>query len=82
MTSQTELTSVLQVKEGETIYDSCWYPFMNSYDHSTCFFLSTSASNPIHMWDAFSGKVIDSIICLFLKCLFCKNLAQSFLSCI
>lgn len=24
------LRSVLQIKEGETVYDACWYPHMNS----------------------------------------------------
>lgn len=50
------LRSVLQIKEGETVYDACWYPHMNSQQPSTCCFLTTSRDHPIHMWDAFTGQ--------------------------
>eukprot|EP00961_Rhodomonas_salina_P265849 3593419-Rhodomonas_salina.1 len=49
------MRSVLQVKEGETIYDLAWYPGMNSSSPATCCFFSTSRDNPVHVWDAFTG---------------------------
>ncbi|XP_019616447.1 PREDICTED: telomerase Cajal body protein 1-like [Branchiostoma belcheri] len=52
-----ELSSVLQMREGETIYDYCWYPRMMSYQPETCCLISTSKDNPIHMWDAFTGQL-------------------------
>ncbi|KAL2715630.1 telomerase Cajal body protein 1, partial [Vespula squamosa] len=52
-----DLKAALVVKEGGLIYDSCWYPFMNSWDPATCCFLSTSKESPIHLWDAFTGKL-------------------------
>ncbi|CAH1781527.1 unnamed protein product [Owenia fusiformis] len=51
------LNSVLKVKEGELIYDYCWYPKMTSYDPASSFFLSTSRDNPVHLWDAFTGEL-------------------------
>jgi WD40 repeat protein len=49
--------STLKVKEGGLIYDSCWFPYMSSWDPSTCCFLSTSQGSPIHLWDAFTGQL-------------------------
>ncbi len=55
--SPRSLSSVLKIIEGEPIYDCCWYPQMSSLDPSTCCLLSTAKDGPIHMWDAFTGKV-------------------------
>ncbi|XP_020290432.1 telomerase Cajal body protein 1 [Pseudomyrmex gracilis] len=55
--TQTSLASALTVKEGGLIYDSCWYPFMNSWEPATCCFLSSSRESPVHLWDAFTGKL-------------------------
>lgn len=52
-----EMTPVLRMAEGDTIYDYCWYPSMNSADPDTCFIASSSRDNPIHVWDAFTGKM-------------------------
>ncbi|XP_028405488.1 telomerase Cajal body protein 1-like [Dendronephthya gigantea] len=52
-----EMSSVLQMKEGETIYDYAWYPKMSSYDPDTCCFISSSREHPLHLWDAFTGQV-------------------------
>lgn len=52
-----ELNPVLRMAEGDTIYDYCWYPKMNSLDPDTCFLASSSRDNPVHMWDAFYGEV-------------------------
>ncbi|XP_033219378.1 telomerase Cajal body protein 1 [Belonocnema kinseyi] len=49
------LKPALFVKEGGLIYDSCWYPYMNSWDPATCCYLTTSQETPIHLWDAFTG---------------------------
>ncbi|XP_073256663.1 telomerase Cajal body protein 1-like [Porites lutea] len=53
----SEMVSVLQMPEGETVYDYCWYPFMSSLDPDTCCLLSSSRDHPIHMWDAFTGSI-------------------------
>ncbi|XP_010771548.1 telomerase Cajal body protein 1 [Notothenia coriiceps] len=52
-----EMSPVLRMAEGDTIYDYCWYPKMNSLDADTCFLASSSRDNPVHLWDAFYGKV-------------------------
>ncbi|CAK9821321.1 Telomerase Cajal body protein 1 [Anthophora retusa] len=49
--------AAVTVKEGGLIYDTCWYPFMNSWEPATCCFLSTSRESPIHLWDAFNGTL-------------------------
>nr|XP_003701947.1 PREDICTED: telomerase Cajal body protein 1 [Megachile rotundata] len=55
--TSTNLPVALTIKEGGLIYDTCWYPFMNSWDPTTCCFLSTSRESPIHLWDAFNGEL-------------------------
>ncbi|XP_076634840.1 telomerase Cajal body protein 1 homolog [Colletes latitarsis] len=55
--SSINFPAVLTVKEGGLIYDTCWYPFMNSWESATCCFLSTSRESPIHLWDAFNGEL-------------------------
>lgn len=52
-----EMSPVLRMAEGDTIYDYCWYPKMNSLDADTCFLASSSRDNPVHVWDAFYGEV-------------------------
>lgn len=52
-----EMSSVLQCKESGLIYDYAWYPGMTSADPATCCFASTSAGNPIHLWDAYTGQL-------------------------
>ncbi|WOG89875.1 hypothetical protein DCAR_0209114 [Daucus carota subsp. sativus] len=47
----------LVLKEGEAIYDYCWYPFMSASDPVTCVFASTTRDHPIHLWDAASGQL-------------------------
>lgn len=53
----TEMSPVLRMAEGDTIYDYCWYPKMTSLEPNTCFLASSSRDNPIHVWDAFYGEV-------------------------
>lgn len=55
--SSSELRPALCIKEGGLIYDSCWYPHMNSWNPATSCFLSTSQETPIHLWDAFTGEL-------------------------
>ncbi|XP_074598889.1 telomerase Cajal body protein 1 homolog [Brevipalpus obovatus] len=57
---QEEMNPTLSMKESELIYDYCWYPKMTSLEPTTCFFLTTSRNNPIHMWDAYTGKIAAS----------------------
>lgn len=52
-----EMSPVLRMAEGDTVYDYCWYPKMSSLDADTCFLASSSRDNPIHVWDAFHGEV-------------------------
>lgn len=52
-----DAASVLQFKEGGAVYDFAWYPFMTSADPNSCIFLTTSRDQPVHMWDAYTGKV-------------------------
>ncbi|XP_068612245.1 telomerase Cajal body protein 1 [Brachionichthys hirsutus] len=52
-----EMSPVLRMAEGDTVYDYCWYPKMNSLDPDTCFLASSSRDNPVHVWDAFYGDV-------------------------
>ncbi|XP_029382636.1 telomerase Cajal body protein 1 [Echeneis naucrates] len=52
-----EMSPVLKMAEGDTIYDYCWYPKMNSVEPDTCFLASSSRDNPVHVWDAFYGEV-------------------------
>lgn len=51
------MTSGLLIKEGEVIYDMCWYPAMNSQDPGSCCVLSSSRDHPVHLWDAYTGEV-------------------------
>ncbi|KOC61121.1 Telomerase Cajal body protein 1 [Habropoda laboriosa] len=53
----TNFPAVVTAKEGGLVYDTCWYPFMNSWEPATCCFLSTSRESPIHLWDAFNGEL-------------------------
>ncbi|XP_076021359.1 telomerase Cajal body protein 1 [Genypterus blacodes] len=52
-----QMSPVLRMAEGDTIYDYCWYPKMNSLDPHSCFLASSSRDNPVHVWDAFYGDV-------------------------
>ncbi|XP_062849378.1 telomerase Cajal body protein 1 [Trichomycterus rosablanca] len=53
----SEMSPVLRMTEGDTIYDYCWFPKMSSLDADTCFIASSSRDNPVHIWDAFYGDV-------------------------
>ncbi|XP_065273005.1 telomerase Cajal body protein 1 [Emys orbicularis] len=52
-----EMSPVLRMAEGDTVYDYCWFPLMSSADPPTCFFASSSRDNPVHVWDAFRGDL-------------------------
>jgi WD40 repeat protein len=54
--SSTELSSVLQVRAGDAVYDYAWYPGMHSDDTATCVFASSSRDHPTHLWDAYTGE--------------------------
>ncbi|XP_072543513.1 telomerase Cajal body protein 1 [Salminus brasiliensis] len=53
----SEMSPVLRMSEGDTIYDYCWFPKMSSLDPDTCFIASSSRDNPVHIWDAFYGDL-------------------------
>lgn len=48
--------AALCVRAGDSIYDCCWYPLMNSSVRETACFASTSRDQPVTLWDAFTGK--------------------------
>ena len=56
-TGPTHLAPVLSFSESETIYDYCWYPRMSSASPQTCVFASTSRNSPVHLFDAYTGKI-------------------------
>nr|AGN12863.1 putative transducin/WD40 domain-containing protein [Leavenworthia alabamica] len=47
----------LLVKEGESVYDFCWYPYMSVSDPLTCVFATSTRDHPIHLWDSSSGEL-------------------------
>lgn len=51
------LQSVVHIKEGGTVYDYCWYPFMNSSNPTSCCWLATRQHEPVQMWDAYNGQL-------------------------
>lgn len=51
------LKPALTIKDGGLIYDCSWYPLMNSWEPPTCCFISTSKETPVHLWDAFTGRL-------------------------
>ncbi|KAL0970222.1 hypothetical protein UPYG_G00238940 [Umbra pygmaea] len=53
----SEMSPVLKMTEGDTIYDYCWYPKMSSLEPDSCFIASSSRDNPVHIWDAFYGDL-------------------------
>ncbi|KAL9924404.1 telomerase Cajal body protein 1 homolog [Glossina fuscipes fuscipes] len=55
--SLSSLPSAIHIKEGGTVYDCVWYPFMDSSDPATCCWLASRQHEPIHMWDAFTGEL-------------------------
>ncbi|ETL35747.1 hypothetical protein F442_12429 [Phytophthora nicotianae P10297] len=57
MSNASDSTSLLQAKEGGTVYDYEWYPFMSSADPNSCIFVSTSRDQPVHLWDAYTGEL-------------------------
>lgn len=62
--SPHEWSPVLRIQETSTIYDYDWYPYMQSSDPATCCLLSTACRQPVHLWDAFTGKLRASYTCL------------------
>ncbi|XP_032674416.1 telomerase Cajal body protein 1 [Odontomachus brunneus] len=52
----------LTLREGGPIYDTCWYPYMNAWDPSTCCFLCSSQDCPTHLWDAITGKLLSTYL--------------------
>ncbi|KAF1784803.1 WD40-repeat-containing domain [Phytophthora cactorum] len=57
VSNEADSTSLLQAKEGGTVYDYAWYPFMSSADPNSCIFVSTSRDQPVHLWDAYTGEL-------------------------
>ena len=55
--SGSPLTPCVSMKEGETVYDFCWYPKMDSAQPATCCMAVTAQYQPIHLYDAFDGHI-------------------------
>ncbi|XP_053959337.1 telomerase Cajal body protein 1 homolog [Anastrepha ludens] len=53
----SKLDTAVHVREGGTVYDYVWYPFMSSLAPETCCWLASRQHEPIHMWDAFTGEL-------------------------
>ncbi len=51
------------MKEGETVYDFCWHPKMDSACWETSCLLSTAQYQPIHLYDAYDGRVRATYRC-------------------
>ncbi|RAL39445.1 hypothetical protein DM860_002978 [Cuscuta australis] len=47
----------VEISEGESVYDYCWYPCMSSSSPDTCVFATSTRDHPIHLWDAYSGQL-------------------------
>ncbi|KAL9355571.1 hypothetical protein Peur_053541 [Populus x canadensis] len=54
-TDEASYDANLVVKEGESVYDFCWYPYTTASDPVSCVFATTTLDHPIHLWDATSG---------------------------
>lgn len=50
-----QLTNAIDI--GESIYDSAWYPYMNTASPSTCCILVSCRDHPMQLWDAISGEL-------------------------
>ncbi|GBG25490.1 Telomerase Cajal body protein 1 [Hondaea fermentalgiana] len=59
-----EATPALTCKEGDCIFDYAWYPGMDSAVPATCCFASTARSQPVHLWDAYTGSLRASYKCI------------------
>lgn len=57
-----DLIPDLEFRESQIIYDYCWFPSMNSADAATCFLLCASRDVPVHLWDAYTGKITASYV--------------------
>ena len=55
--SDGELASTVCVREGDSIYDYCWFPRMNSDEPASCCFFGASRDHPMHLWDAYTGAL-------------------------
>ncbi|CAG8742628.1 250_t:CDS:10, partial [Racocetra persica] len=55
--AEQDMEPAIYSHSGESVYECCWYPQMSSQDPSTCFFLVSSREHPIHLWDAYTGKL-------------------------
>ena len=53
----SELETALQIEQGESVYDYCWYPLMRSAEPLSCCVLSSCRDHPIRMWDAYDGSL-------------------------
>jgi len=53
-----DIKPALKIKEGELIYDYCWHPNMSSWHPETCLLASTAKNSPVHLWDAYRGKLM------------------------
>lgn len=50
-------TSALTCHGGDIVRSFDWYPHMDSNKPETCCFLGTSRSQPVHLYDAYSGHI-------------------------
>lgn len=56
--SNTEKWKTALISDGgDTVRAYTWYPGMKSSDPATCCFLATCRDQPIHLYDAYNGRV-------------------------
>jgi WD40 repeat protein len=55
--TDSDWKAALHCSGAESIRSFAWYPHMQSHDPSTCCFLTTSRDQPVHLYDAYTGKV-------------------------
>lgn len=47
----------LRLSEGGTIFDYCWYSRMSSADPQLACLATTARDHPVHLWDAYTGRL-------------------------
>lgn len=54
---QDALVPALACREAEAVADWAWYPRMDSRQPASCVFAATGPDQPVHLWDAFTGRL-------------------------
>ncbi len=52
---ETDVGILSENREGDLVYDFCWFPLLYGIETNSCLYATTSRDHPIHLRDAFSG---------------------------